>query len=263
MARPVDAVELHPECYADIAAAGGLVAALTREAARLGLEIGTPETPPNGWLADVRIPAALPGRADFTVTARRYRRLFSVDNYESGIARARGCTPDLAEVARAAAAWFAGADPRGMKSAAAFIELPVMAEVRATGSAEEVVEANWRMKREAWSLKWEYEPEGWREPTAMTGLRALLDAACAQPRLRHLYAVTSHYVLWFSSCTDYPYARVGAAIEPLSDGRYRMGLHRDESEYFDTAQDAVARAAEFLPFGCGAAILGTIADVAD
>src|SRR5579872_2893074 len=174
MARPVDAVELHPACYADVIAAGGLVAALTQEAARLGLDIGTPETPPEGWLADVRIPAALPGRADFTISARRYRRLFSVDNHESGIARARGRTSDLAEVARAAAAWFAGADPHGMSSAAAFIELPVMAEVRATGSAQDVVEANWRMKREAWSLKWEYEPEGWHEPTAMTGLRALL-----------------------------------------------------------------------------------------
>lgn len=113
---------------------------------------------------------------------------------------------------------------RGMKSAAAFIELPVMAEVRAVGSAQDVVAVNWRMKRAAWSRKWEYEPEGWREPTALTGLRALLDTACMQPRLRHLYAVTSHYVLWFSSCTDYPYARVGAAIEPLSDGRYRVGF---------------------------------------
>lgn len=152
---------------------------------------------------------------------------------------------------------------RGMKSAAAFIELPVMAEARAVGSAQDVVEVNWRMKREAWSRKWEYEPEGWREPTALTGLRALLDAACMQPRLRHLYAVTSHYVLWFSCCTGYPYARVGAAIEPLSDGRYRVGLHRDESEYFDTAQAAVARAADFLPPDRGAAFLGSVADAFD
>lgn len=84
-----------------------------------------------------------------------------------------------------------------------------------------------------------------------------------QPRLRHLYAVTSHYVLWFSCCTGYPYARVGAAIEPLSDGRYRVGLHRDESEYFDTAQAAVARAADFLLPDRGAAFLGSVADAFD
>ena len=82
-----------------------------------------------------------------------------------------------------------------------------------------------------------------------------------QPRLRHLYAVTSHYVLWFSRCTDYPYARVGAAMEPLNDGRYRAGLRRDESEYFDTPQAAVARAAELPLPRCGTAILGSVADL--
>jgi hypothetical protein len=259
----VSAIEAHPEFYADITAAGGLALALTRAAEGLDLQIGTPETVRDGSLSDVRIPAALPGRADFTVTARRYRRLFSVDNHECGIAHARGRTPDLGEVARAAAAWFAGADPRGMNSAAPFIELPLQAEARASGSAQAVVEANWQGKREAWGRRWEYRPDGWREPTAVTGLRALLDAACAQPRLRHLYAVTSHYILWFSRCTDHPYARVGAAIEPQNDGRYRVWRHRDESEYHDTAQAAVTRAADFLPHDCGTTILGTTDDVPD
>ena len=39
-----------------------------------------------------------------------------------------------------------------------------MAEVRAVGSAQDVVEVNWRMKREAWSQKWEYEPAGANRP---------------------------------------------------------------------------------------------------
>lgn len=202
MPSTVNAIELHPEFYADITAAGGLALALRQTAAGLGLEIGAPETSPDGWPAGVRIAAPGPGRADFTITARRYRRSFSVDNHESGTAHARGRTPDLAEAARAAAAWSAGADPRGMKSAAAFIELPVMAEARATGSAQDVVEANWRMRRDAWSRQWEYRPDGWREPKALAGLRALLDAVSVEPRLRQLYGVTSHYILRFSRCTD-------------------------------------------------------------
>jgi hypothetical protein len=42
-----------------------------------------------------------------------------------------------------------------------------------------------------------------------------------------------------------------------------VGLHRNESEYFDTAQAAVARAAEFLPPDCGAAVLGSVVDASD
>ena len=42
-----------------------------------------------------------------------------------------------------------------------------------------------------------------------------------------------------------------------------LGLHRDESEYFDTAQAAVARAADFLPPDRGAAFLGSVADAFD
>jgi hypothetical protein len=261
MPPTVSAIESHPELYADITAVGGLALALTRAAAGLGLEIGAPETDRDGSLADVRIPAALPGRADLTVTARRYRRLFSVDNHESGIAHARGHTPDLAELARAAAAWFAGADPRAMKRAASFIQLPLMAEARATGSAHAVVEANWQVRREAWSRQREYQPDGWREPTVLTAPRALFDAVYAQPALRCLYAVTSHYNLWFSRCTDHPFARVGFMISPQRDGRYLVRNRGVEGEYLDTPQAAAARATELLPPDCGPAILSTAADV--
>jgi hypothetical protein len=261
MTRTASAIESHPEFYADIIEAGGLAVALTRAAADLGLEIGAVEPAREGSLADVRIAAALPGRADFTVTARRFRRSFSVDNHEYGVAHARGRTPDLAEVAKAAAAWSTGADPRGVKSAAPFIELPLMAEARASGSAHLVVEANWQRRREAWGRQWEFEPDGWREPAALTALRALFDAAYAQPRLRCLYAVTSYYSLWFSTCTDRPLTRVGAVIEPRGDGRYLVGRCREESEYLDTPQAAATRAAEILPADCGPAILGTAIDI--
>ncbi|MFI9402406.1 DUF6193 family natural product biosynthesis protein [Nocardia sp. NPDC052316] len=259
-----NAVELLPaEFYPDVIAAGGVASALERVAAQRGLVIGAVEAAAqDGRLYHAQIEAALPGRANFTVTAFKIRRLFSVENHESGVAHAWGRTSDLAEVAKAAAAWFAGADPRGMKAAAPFIELPLVAEARATGVAHLVAEANWQLHREAWSGRLrELKPDGWREPTTHAVLRALLDAASAEPRLRHLYAVTSHYTLWFSRCTDYPFVRVGAAIEPLSDGRYRVSRHGGESEFFSTPQAAAARAAELLPLSCGPAIIGTAADV--
>lgn len=262
--RVVDAIGSHPELYADVATAGGLAAALARTAAALGLEIGRVEPAEDGSPAHARIPSALPGRADLTITARRHRRLFSLDNHESGIAHARGRTADLADVARAAAAWFAGADPHAMKSVAAFIELPVAAEARATGSAHTVVEVNWRLRREMWGRLREYYPDGWREPATITALRALLDVAHAEPRLRRLYAVTSHHNLWFSQCTDFPFARVGAVIEPRKDGTYLVlkgRRHDDESELFAAPDAAAAHVADLLPPGCGGAVLGTAADL--
>jgi hypothetical protein len=228
------------------------------------LEIGPVEPAGDNFLADARISSALPGRADLTVTARRHRRLFRLDNHEPGIAHARGRTPDLADVARAAAAWFAGADPHAMKSAAAFIELPLAAEARATGSAQTVVEVNWQLRQEAWSRLREYQPDGWQEHATITALRALSGAAYAEPRLRRLYAVTSHCSLWFSQCTDPPFARAGAVIGPQNDGRYRVWRREqrdDGSELFDRPDAAAARAAELLPPDCGGAILGTAADL--
>lgn len=262
--RSPSAIESHPELYADIIAAGGLAAAMARTAAALGLEIGPVEAARDRFLADARIPSAVPGRAHLTITARRHRRLFSLDNHERGIAYARGRTPDLSELVRAAAAWYAGADSHAMKRAAAFIELPLEADARATGSARAVVEANWQLKRDAWARHWEYHPDGWQEHTTITALRALLDAAYAEPRLRRLYAVTSHHILSFSQCTDYPYARVGPAIEPRNDGHYRLWPGRDrrrEAELFDTPDAAAERAAALLPPDCGDAVLGTAANL--
>lgn len=256
-------IESHPEFYADIVAAGGLAESMAQTADALGLEIGPVEPVPYSRVR-FQMPSALPGRAALTITARGDRRLFSVDNHEPGVACARGRTPDLAEVVRAAAAWFAGGDPHAMKSAAAFIALPLAAEARASGSAQTIVEVNWQLRREWWSRQWEHHPDGWREPRMLTALRALLDAAYAEPRLRRLYAVTSHYNLWFSQCTDFPFARVSAIIEPGTDGRYRIlrGKYRDDGHDLFDAPDAAARCvAERLPPTCGDTILGTAADL--
>ena len=264
MPRTRRTIETHPEFYADIIAAGGLAAAMARTAAALGLEIGSIEPAGDGSTADVQIPSAVPGRADLTITARGVRRLFLLDNHEPGIAHARGVTSDLAEVVRAAAAWFDGADPHAMKSAAAFVELPLAAEARASGSAQTVVEVNWQLRRERWSRQWEYRPDGWQEPAIVTALRALLDAAYAEPRLRRLYAVTSHCNLWFSQCADFPFARVSSITEPGTDGRYRVfrGRNRDDGyDLFDAPDAAAEFVAERLPPDCGHAVLGTAAEL--
>lgn len=268
MPYPTDRITARPELYSDIIAAGGLAVALSRVAADLGLEIGVVEPRRPSSPADARIASPRPGTAHLTVTAITMRRLFRVENNKTGIDCARGYTSELSEIVKAAAAWHSGADPRGMKAAADFIELPLLAEARAAGSAESIVELRWRQKRESWAVGHRrYKPDTWREPTLFTGLRSLLDAVMDVPELRCLYGVTSHFNLWFSACTEIPLAPVGAIIVPQPDGGYRvlprLGHHQSgDGEYFDTPQAALARAADLLPENTGAAIFGTAADLA-
>ncbi|WP_157435759.1 DUF6193 family natural product biosynthesis protein [Actinospica robiniae] len=261
--RHLSVVDAHHEFYEDVVAAGGLLPALLQVGADLGLDLGTPVPVPDGSLDEVWLRAPTPSRADLVVSAHGFERCFSLDNRESGIAHARGRTPDLTAVARAVAAWCAGADPRRMKAAAAFIELPAMAEALATGSVELAVEENWQRRRGNWQRRRDGAPgEKWRRRGAITGLCALFDAAYAEPRLRRFYAVTSHFNLWFSRCTDFPFDCVGAVIEPHDDGSYRVWRrpNRDAHDEFDNPRAAVARAVELLPPDCDGAVLGTLSD---
>lgn len=258
------ATDAHPEFYPDLAAAGGLYPALLQVAADLGLELGTPVPVPDGATFDIQLRPPIHGRADLRISTSKVDRDFMLDNCESGVAHARGRTPDLAEVARAVAAWCAGADPRGLKAAAPFIELPLMAEAEATGSAELVVEVHWKLAREAWNRRAESALADGRAGAAISGTRALFDAAYAEPRFRRLYPVTSHFNLWFSLCTEHPFTHAGVMIEPRDEGGYWVWRqsHRADHEVFDDPHAAVARAAEFLPPDCGAAVFGTLDDPA-
>ncbi|MBM9506431.1 hypothetical protein ITX44_18110 [Streptomyces sp. KK5PA1] len=76
-------------------------------------------------------------------------------------------------------------------------------------------------------------------------------AASAAPQLRRLYPFTSHFTLWFSSCTSYPWAVHGGAIRPLHTGGFTV--HRRHpftpAGQAATAGEAVAMAVGLLPPG--------------
>jgi hypothetical protein len=260
----------NPDWYPEAVTPEGIAAELTRVAAELGLEIGTVVPVVGGPATEVRIVSPLPSRADASVGVLRTLRCFRFDNNESDVRKASGRTSDLGGVAYAVAAWSAGAGPRGIKAAAPFVNLPEMAEARATGSAELVVEANWRARRHHHQLYRDLKVQGGaRAPVMLEGLLTLFEAVEDEPRLRCLFGATSHYNLWFSRCTDFPFAKVGPIILPLPDARFEIRARRSGvlapgdggAEYADTARAAIARAAELVPEDCGPAVLGTAADV--
>jgi Family of unknown function (DUF6193) len=258
----------HSEWYPDAVTPEGVAAELTRVAAELGLEIGTVEPVSSERRTEVRVVSSIPGRVDASVAVMRSSRCFRFDNNESGVRNAQGRTSDLGAIAHAVAAWCAGADPRGMQAAASFVRLPEMAEARATGSAELVVAANWRTRRDKAQSYRDLEVQaGQRVAVVLQGLLALFDAVDDEPKLRCLFGGTSHHNLWFSRCTDIPFAKIGSTIAPLPDRRFEIWPYRnghsarDEAVVADTARAAVAYAAKLVPDDCGSAIIGTAADV--
>ncbi|HEV2635358.1 MAG TPA: hypothetical protein VGX23_09450 [Actinocrinis sp.] len=169
---PGPELESEPELYPDVVADDGLAAAMKRIAAASGLTLGEVEDVHYPHLPGIRFGATVPGRERLTVEALMIERRFLVDNTMTGVAHARGYTSDLADVVRAAAAWHAGADPRGMQAVAAFIDLPLVAEARATGSAELVVEAVWQSRMMFSRRLMERHSDGRRERTAVRSRRS-------------------------------------------------------------------------------------------
>ncbi|MEU7295263.1 DUF6193 family natural product biosynthesis protein [Streptomyces exfoliatus] len=84
-------------------------------------------------------------------------------------------------------------------------------------------------------------------------------AAYAQPRLRQLFPLVSHGVMYFSGCTGMPAAHVGGQVQPRgTDGLFRVRgpkglgtLGRTE-----TLEEAFALIVANLPEECGPAVLG-------
>lgn len=107
--------------------------------------------------------------------------------------------------------------------------------------------------------------EGWQAVRRDGRVRAeLVDAACAEPRLRRLFLWTGMGELHFSRCTgqrwtwDIPY------IQPAADGTYRVAgpLRSENVGPATTAREAVAMVVECLPAGCGSAFVGTPEELA-
>ncbi|MFJ5231293.1 DUF6193 family natural product biosynthesis protein [Kitasatospora sp. NPDC088391] len=156
---------------------------------------------------------------------------------------AQGGAPDLTAAVRTASTWLAGADLTATHRAAPFLHVEDWAFVHERTPLGPV-ELEWRLLLQ----RFEHSAHPWPE-----FLKPLWEAAFAEPQLRRLYPVTSHYLLWFSTTTDFPFERVGAAIQPFSDGGYLVRARRAEPAAETTGTtvasvgEAVALAVAALP----------------
>ncbi|MFF0296859.1 DUF6193 family natural product biosynthesis protein [Kitasatospora sp. NPDC004615] len=154
----------------------------------------------------------------------------------ANIMLANGHAPDLAAAVPAVVAWLAGAELAAVREIAPFLVVHdwAFAHEREPLDATELA---WQQRMG----RFDTQPPHYQPP----GYRAMFEAAFAEPRLRRLTPVTSHFTLWFS-VTEYPHQRVGqTAIEPLRDGTF---LVRDAGPAA-TAEEAVALAVATLPPG--------------
>ncbi|MFE6787877.1 DUF6193 family natural product biosynthesis protein [Streptomyces sp. NPDC057680] len=125
--------------------------------------------------------------------------------------------------------------------------LPDMAAAHSRGPAD-AVEAHWQALRLSW--QWHHAVHHIRSPgRPYPGIVPLLEAAAAQPRLRRLYPFTSHFTLFFSSSTSYPWTVQAGSIEPLHNGRFKVRRRHPSAVIGDvnTAEEAVTLVLELLP----------------
>lgn len=151
---------------------------------------------------------------------------------------AEGRPPDLLSALRAVSAWLAGADLAAIRRTAPFLHVQEWAFAHERAPLDRI-ELNWRVRMQ----DFEHGPY----PLAREEVKALWEAAFAQPRLRRLRPVTSHHTLWFSSTPDHPFERVGASVEPLYRGGYLVRAGGGEPATVATAAEAVALAVAALP----------------
>nr|WSW70919.1 DUF6193 family natural product biosynthesis protein [Streptomyces sp. NBC_00995] len=132
--------------------------------------------------------------------------------------------------------------------------LPDLAAARRLGPAA-TVEARWQQLLLVW--QWHHMRHEILQPgTAYPGIVSLIETAGAEPRLRQLYPFTSHYSLNFSSFTSHPWSIRVPSVEPLHDGRFRVGRPRSAEAlaFAPTAVAAVALVVGRLPAGLGPAV---------
>ncbi|MFD8751965.1 DUF6193 family natural product biosynthesis protein [Kitasatospora sp. NPDC059577] len=172
----------------------------------------------------------------------RGRRTFQVDLKDHGTRLAWGRTSDPAKVARATAAWTGGAGLEGTRARASFIRFGPWALVheREPLGAVEL----------AWCLKLDrvHTPPYNRHPRA----HALLAAAYAQPALRRLMPVNSHFDLWFSTSVERRVS-TGYTVRPDDEGLYGVWHHSELVARTETPEEAVALVVAALPEGLGPA----------
>ncbi|MFF2349469.1 DUF6193 family natural product biosynthesis protein [Kitasatospora sp. NPDC058115] len=157
---------------------------------------------------------------------------------------AYGRTSDLAEVVGATTAWLGGDGLERTRARAPFVRFRPWA-LDHEREPFVGVELTWRIK-----LDRVHMPPYDRHPRA----HALLAAAYAQPVLRRLMPVNSHFDLWFSTRIERPWtANVGYVIAVDHDGPYSVGKGGDVVARTGTAEEAVALVVAALPEGIGPA----------
>jgi hypothetical protein len=176
--RLTDPVDLYP----DVAARGGLAAALLAVADERGLSLGEVQTSSTDMLMWAAVPATTPDRDPLYVSAARVARYWSISGDGGGRWLIRGTTDDLAEIVTAAHAWRHCAALTDVLRSASFVKLTWWAEALERGITDELDIAWYYLRRDGEEANW---PE----------YRALIEAAYVDPTLRQLFPFTSHWSL--------------------------------------------------------------------
>ncbi|MGF1426477.1 DUF6193 family natural product biosynthesis protein [Kitasatospora sp. LaBMicrA B282] len=177
------------------------------------------------------------------VLVLREERGYWVRCHGQGAWLATGVATELTTVVRAATAWMGGAGLEQTREVAPFIQYGDWA-VAHEREPLDAVELAWCHTLDSLRLSpWDRSPRN----------LALLEAAYAQPELRRLTPVTSHFMLWFSTRARFPYVRVGYSIDPLPDGRCVVRDKGDVVAHTASPEEAVALVVAALPKDTGPA----------
>lgn len=235
----------HPDpavLYPDVAARGSLGAALQALADEGGLSVPftTAESTPLGYAV---VESRLPHRKALLVSSYVHERRWSIRGEESfqGMALVQGDTDDLAQIARAAQAWHAGAALSDIREAAPFVRLTGRFEVPDHDPVR-LTESEWQHLRTEASER------------DLPAYHALIEAAYAESALRALYPFTSHWTLRFSTTTRPSLTIAGPCLLALGVDEYLVSrgfTGADVLARAATAQEAVAAAVHHLPSGLG------------
>ncbi|MFD3656833.1 DUF6193 family natural product biosynthesis protein [Streptomyces sp. NPDC058620] len=246
---PERSSELLPELYPELAAPGGLRAALAREAVRRG-HCAEPLDPVEGYDPAVAAWCAR-GEARFAVYAtnadeREFRIEISTDSgWRWG---AFGSTGDLAVVDAILHAWRDGASIDQLRREWTLLA----ADPLEAAPPGRVVSTAWRLTME-------------RSPVIRPGDAELAEALYAQPALRVFFPFPSHGEFSLLSSTADPFYEEVPRAVPSGDGLWDVVLHwsrwspQTPSRVLGSrlrAREAAALVAVNIPAGSGPAIEG-------